>query len=125
MNPTFEQWPPNLRVEVFGVSARTWRNGLHGPTRATTDPVTLMVWLWAEELFTASDVALVYYGIDTHPDRCVELRIRVFPTVRLLIGSREISRSDTAFLSRHELSAWVHEKLDEYFGAADKSARTA
>ena len=125
MSAAFEQPPPKLRVEVYGVSARTWTNRPHGPARANTDPVTLLVWLWAEELFTTSPVALAYYGIDTHPDRCVELRIRIFPTVRLLIGSREIGRTDAAFFSRRELSAWVHEKIDQYFGVADDFAGTA
>jgi hypothetical protein len=110
-----------MRVEVYGVSARTWTNG---PTRANTDPVTLLVWLWAEELFTASEAALTYYGIDTYPDRCVDLRIRVFPTVRLLIGGREIGRSDAAFLTREELVAWVRERID-HFGVPGDFTRAA
>jgi len=122
MNRALQQWPPNLRVEVFGVSARIWTSGL---TRASTEPVTLLVWLWAEEVFAASNVSLAYFGIDSHADRCVELRIRVFPTIRLLIGGREIARTEHLFFSREELAVWVADRVELHFGGTDYSTHTA
>jgi hypothetical protein len=117
MGESSEPWPKGLRIEIYGASGKC---GHAVPSRAHTEPVTLLVWFHACEVLRGTPVELFYYGMDSDSARCAQLGIRSAPTVRLLFGEREIGRIERGFLFREDFAKWMSETVarDNFTGVA-------
>ena len=88
--------PAEVVVEVYGFTELP-----------DTEPLSKEVHRVAEEVCSTRGFALRYFSPDRDVQKCREIAMRGFPTVRVLRGGREIARSTVANWTVSDLCEWI------------------
>ena len=91
-----------MTVELYGF-------GSEPPPDEVAETESVRAWQHAREVFAGSKVHLQYVNINSDLERSLWLRIWDFPTYRVLLGSREIGRTNANFPSAERLEEWVRQ----------------
>jgi hypothetical protein len=91
-------------VELYGF-------GTEPPPDETAETETVIAWRNARKVLAGSKVPLHYMNINDDLETAFWLRVWNFPTFRVLLGNREIGRSNLMFLTPDKLERWLREVI--------------
>ena len=91
-----------MAVELYGF-------GTEPPPDETAETETVIAWRNAQKLFAGSKVPLQYVNMNDDLETAFWLRVWNFPTFRILLGSREIGRTNLMFSTSDKLEQWIRQ----------------